>query len=239
MEWREDAVVLGAVPFGEGSAIAELLTETRGRRRGLVRGGRSSRRRGLLETGNRVRATWRGRLAEQLGSLNCEVLAPVAAAILSDGGRLAALRSACALLSQSLPEDDPHPRGYGALLALLEALATTADWPAAYARWEVGLLADLGFGLDLSAAGSDGGFVAAGSGRAVVGGSGDDPRRRLLPLPAFLTRDEGEASPQAMAEALVLTGYFLEKHLAEGRRPGVLPAARRQLVLRFSAVAEG
>lgn len=240
MEWTDDAIILGAAAHGEGNAVVEVLTATRGRWRGLVRGGRSSRHRAALEPGNAVRATWRGRLADQLGSLTCEGVAHIAPAILADAGRLAALRAACALLSVVLPPHDPHPRCHAALTDLLAFLAARGDWPSAYARWEMGLLADLGFGLDLArcAAGSgesDLAFVSPRSGRAVGRTAGQPYRDRLLPLPAFLTDSAATASAHDMCEALRLTGYFLERHVVgEGAR-SALPAARRALAGRFAA----
>lgn len=244
MEWTDEAIVLAAAAHGEGSAVADVLTRDHGRRRGLVRGGRSSRHRAALETGTCVRARWRGRLAEQLGSLSCEITTAVTAAVLADAGRLAALRSACALLQLALPQDDPHPRSYRAMTTLLAVLAAAEAWESAYARWEIELLADLGFGLDLSrcAAGGDGSdlaYVSPRTGRAVGRAAGEPYRDRLLPLPAFLIGGGAAVTPDAMREALQLTGYFLEKHvLSVATREG-LPPARRTLLLRFAAAGTG
>src|SRR3546814_9336344 len=55
-----------------------------------------------------------------------------------------------------MPEREPHPACYEGLLALFEALEGE-HWAEVYVRWELALLAELGFGLDLSgcAAGGD------------------------------------------------------------------------------------
>jgi DNA repair protein RecO (recombination protein O) len=237
VEWTDEALVLGSVAYGEAAAVVDVLTGRQGRWRGLVRGGRSSRRHGHLEPGNRVQVTWRGRFADQLGSFHCELVRPVAFSILRDAGRLMALRSACALLLVALPPHDPQPRSYGALDGLLADLAARPDWAACYARWELDLLAVLGFGLDLGrcAAGSSGeelAYVSPRSGCAVGCLAGAPYRDKLLPLPPFLRDAVRDASAAEVGDALRLTGYFLERHLTEGGTTA-LPAARRALADRF------
>ncbi len=240
MEWKDEAIILGASAFGEGAAIAEAMTAAHGRRRGLVHGGQSARRRAALEPGTVVRVTWRSRLSDQLGSLRCEMMTAVAAATLADAGRLAALRSACALASMMLPPHDPHPNCYAALRSLLDALGSRADWLSAYARWEMGLLAGIGFGLDLTrcAAGGDDrdlAFVSPRSGRAVSRAAAQPYRDRLLPLPAFLIDSAAAASAEDMHQALGLTGFFLERYATADGEHQRLPAARRAFAQRFSA----
>jgi DNA repair protein RecO (recombination protein O) len=168
----------------------------------------------------------------------------VAAATLADAGRLAALRSACSLASMMLPPHDPHPNCYAALRLLLDALGSRTDWLPAYARWEMGLLAEIGFGLDLTrcAAGGDDrdlAFVSPRSGRAVSRAAGQPYRDRLLPLPAFLIDTAAAATADDVRQALGLTGFFLERHAGgdDGRQP--LPLARRAFAQRFSAVDGG
>jgi DNA repair protein RecO (recombination protein O) len=109
MEWRDTGFVLSARRHGENGLIAELLTREHGRHAGLVRGGQAPRRRAVLQPGNEVAATWRGRLPEHLGTLECELAAAHAAHLLDDADRLAALNSATALLLAALPEREPHP----------------------------------------------------------------------------------------------------------------------------------
>src|SRR5947199_5387091 len=109
MEWRDTGFVLATRRHGESALIAELLTREHGRHAGLVRGGQTPRRRALLQPGNAVAAQWRGRLAEHLGTLECELVAAHAARLLDDPDRLAALAAATALLQAALPEREPHP----------------------------------------------------------------------------------------------------------------------------------
>jgi DNA repair protein RecO (recombination protein O) len=226
MEWSDDAVVLSARRQGEDSALVMLLTGEHGRHAGLVRGGQNRRRRGVLEPGTLVRARWRARLPDQLGTLALEPTRSLGAALFDLPDRLAALVSACALLEVGLSEREPHPALYQAVLALFEALEQPA-WAEAYVRWEVGLLGELGFGLDLSACAVTGdtadlSHVSPRTGRAVSRTVATPWADRLLVLPGFLRGQGG--GPADVAAGLALTGHFLDCHL-----PGGLPEARRRL----------
>ena len=230
MEWLDQALVLSARPQGETSALVCLFTETRGRHAGLVRGARTAARRATVEPGTLVLARWRARLPEQLGTLTLEPLRSHGAALLDQPDRLAALVSSCALVEAGLSEHEPHPALYHGLLALFEALEHPA-WAEATVRWELGLLAELGFGLDLSCCavtGSRGELVAVSprSGRAVSRAAAGPWADRLLPLPGFLA-GEGGGGPEAVRQGLALTGYFLDRHLHGG-----LPPARRRFAER-------
>ena len=172
MQWRDSGIVLAARRHGESALIVELLTRDNGRHAGLVRGGQTPRRRALLQPGNLVTATWRGRLAEHLGTFECELVEPHAARLLDDPDRLAALGAATALLAAALPEREPHPDVFTGFVGLLSALDSTSDWAQMYVLWECDLLASLGFGLDLgrcAATGSnqDLAYVSPRTGRAV------------------------------------------------------------------------
>jgi len=232
MEWRDTGFVLAARRHGESALIAELLTREHGRHAGLVRGGQSPRRRALLQPGNQVTASWRGRLPEHLGSLDCELVEAYAVRFLDDPDRLAAVTAATALLLTALPEREPNAELYQSFAALLAALTPTlpspappagfgreqtldsADsWEQSYVRWECGLLAALGFGLDLgrcavTGATDDLAYVSPRSGRAVSRMAGHPYRDKLLPLPGFLWRDAPADRPDITA-GLVLTRYFL------------------------------
>src|SRR5437764_3854496 len=149
MEWRDTGFVLATRRHGESALIVELLTAEHGRHAGLVRGGQSPRRRALFQPGNHVAASWRGRLPEHLGSLECEMIKAHAARFLDDADRLAALAAASALLLAALPEREPHADLYASFAALLAAF-DSPDWPQAYVPWECRLLAALRLGLDLA-----------------------------------------------------------------------------------------
>ncbi len=235
MDWRDDAVVLAVRRLGEGGAVVSLLTRSHGRHSGLVRGAWSKANRGVLLPGNRVAAAWRARLAEQLGCFRCELVTAHAARAMDDPGRLAALAAACALSEAALPERQPHPAAFVALEALLEALASPA-WPSVYVHWELALLRDLGFGLDLTACAATGlndglAFVSPRSGRAVSLSAGEPYRDKLLPLPHFLV-EGGEGDPGQIRDGLALTGYFLDRHVF-GAHGLAMPAARSRLVDRI------
>ena len=149
MEWRDEGVILSVRRHGETSAIAELLTAQHGRCMGLVRGGRSKAQRPVLQPGNAVQAVWRARLEEQLGTYTLEPLELRAGGIMEEPFRLAGLATLTGL-AQLLPEREPHPRVYEALRVVLDAMEDDSLWPALLVRWELGLLDELGFGLDLS-----------------------------------------------------------------------------------------
>jgi DNA repair protein RecO (recombination protein O) len=243
MEWSDEAIVLTARRHGESAAIVTLLTREHGRHAGLVLGGAGKRARGLYEPGNRVLATWRARLEEHLGHFACELAEPVAAQLLDEPLRLAALAAAAAVAESALPEREPHPRafeGFGGMIGALTAPAPDAtDWAAAYAHWELDLLAELGFGLDLSECAATGRndqliYVSPKTGRAVSAAAGEPYRDRLLALPGFLLGRADPDLPQILA-ALALTGHFLARDVfAHGPHPNVgEPAARGRFIDRL------
>jgi DNA repair protein RecO (recombination protein O) len=236
VKWSDDAVVLSARPHGETATIVQLLTRAQGRHAGLVRGGQGSRQRGVYQAGNRVSANWSGRLPEHLGTLDCELVSSYAARVMDDSDRLSALSAAAAVCEGAMPEREPHPACFEGLLALLEALEGE-HWAEVYVRWEVALLAELGFGLDLSACAAGGdndhlAYVSPRSGRAVSLSAGTPYREKLLTLPAFLV-GRGEGGRAEVAEGLALTGFFLERHLFHPHdKP--LPPARQRFEHRFA-----
>jgi DNA repair protein RecO (recombination protein O) len=253
MDWCDEGIVLTARKHGEGSAIVTLLTRNHGRHAGLVRGGAGRRQRGVFEAGNRVEAAWRARLAEHLGTYSCELIESVAACFLDDKWRLAALSAACAMTDAVLPERDPHARVFEGSLGLLAALkgqdgaggggngGQGRSWPALYVRWELMLLGELGFGLDLGSCAATGendglAYVSPKSGRAVSLSAGAPYRDRLLALPRFLTGDGGAVAEDVDAgeirQGLKLTGYFFQRHVfAPGSRP--MPPSRTRFVEGF------
>jgi DNA repair protein RecO (recombination protein O) len=220
MEWRDEGVILSVRRHGETSAIAEILTAGHGRVLGLVRGGRSRVQRPVLQAGNAVQCVWRARLEEQLGTYTLEPLHLRAGAIMEQPFRLAGLAT-LAGLSQLLPEREPHPRVYEALRVVLEAIDQDELWPALLVRWELGLLDELGFGLDLSKCAATGRtedlvYVSPRSGKAVSADAGAPFEDRLFRLPPFL-RGSGEARPEDVIEGLKLAAFFLARHVFEPR----------------------
>ncbi len=234
MEWQDDGIILSVKKHGESSAIVNLLTPTQGRHAGLVRGGFGKRLRGILQPGNKVQASWRARLPEHLGNFIIEPVTAYAANALADANRLAALSSACALIEASLPEREPHPAVLEGLEILLGSFEDDDVWPIIYVKWEIGLLTELGFGLDLTkcaATGTTGDLthVSPRTGRAVSAAAAQPYKERLLALPGFLL---DSSVPANIDEGLRLTGYFLENHVFQ-HRDTELPSARRRLADRF------
>ena len=229
MEWRDEGVLLAARPHGESSVIAEVFTRAHGRHAGVVRGGASRRQAPHLQPGGQVAVTWRARLDDQLGSLIVEPLR-ARAGVLADAGRLAALTSACALLRLALPERDPHGSLWQSTEVLFDALEVgEGTWPGHYLRWELGLLDDIGFGLDLTRCAVTGAaeglaYVSPRTGRAVSVAGAGDWAERLLPLPDALRG--GEAG---VLQGLAVTGHFLTRARARPADGPGLPEARVRL----------
>lgn len=237
MEWIDDAIVLSASRHGETSAVIALLTRERGRHTGLARGAAAGRHRGVFEPGNLVRASWRGRLPEHLGTLTCELTLAVAARLLDDRDRLAGLTAACAVADSALPDRMPCPQLYASLDSLMAQLLTDQPWASAYVTWELTLLAELGFGLDLSRCAATGttnqlAYVSPRSGRAVSLSAGEPYRERLLRLPPFLITATAPSDADDISDGLALTGYFLEQHVYGAARRE-LPPARLRLAQRL------
>lgn len=243
MEWNDDAIVLGLRQFGENGAILEALTRRHGRHLGLVRGASSKRTKGALEPGNAVVLHWRARLDQQLGSYSVELASARAAQFFEDGMKLSGLGAACAISAATLPEREAHTRVFEALDGLLNAMGSrpSPDWLEDYVRFEIVLLEDLGFGLDLSRCAATGvtenlTHVSPKSGRAVSADAAAPYRDRLLRLPQFLAPEDGRARVQDLVDGLALTGFFLERAVLE-THGGVVPSARARLSERLAAAA--
>lgn len=238
MELTATAIVVAVRGHGEHGAIVRALTRDDGVQPGYVRGGRSTRLRPVLMAGNVILGTWRARTGEQLASLVAE---PVETRAALHGEPLAAgaIEWATALVAATLPEAQPYPRLYDALTGVLDAIAAAPaarGWATALARFELLVLAELGFGLDLDRCVATGardnlGYVSPKSGTAVSRGAAVGYEQRLLPLPAFLAAG-GAADWSDIIAALAITGHFLERDLLADRRAGPL-AARDRLVDRL------
>ena len=232
MEWRDDGVILSMRPHGESAAIIEVFTRAHGRHAGVVRGGASRRMAAHVQPGTQVAVAWSARLAEHIGAYTVEPLRS-RAHLLSDRLALSGLISICALCQVSLPERDPNEPLWQATVGLLDQLGL-ADWPSAYLRWEMRLLQEMGFGLDLSrcavtGAQRDLAFVSPKTGRAVSLAGAGDWADRLLPLPAGL---EGAAplDRAALLQGLALTTHFLTRALADTDHARQMPEARGRFV---------
>ena len=242
MRIESQAIVCAVRPHGEHGAIVRALTLLDGLQAGFVRGGRSRRLRPVLMPGNTVQAEYRARTDEQLASLTVELVhsrAPLLAEPLAAAG----IDWACALAASALAEAQPYPRLYEALEGLLgaiEAAPSARGWAAALVRYELLLLSELGFGLDLSECAATGAredlaFVSPRSGRAVSAGAAGEYRDRLLKLPAYLIGGKETPGWEGIRDGLRLTGHFLARDLLIERQADVL-AARERLVDRLKRV---
>lgn len=244
MEWRDQGVIVGVRKHGETSAIIEVLTEEHGRHAGVVRGGVSRRMTPVLQPGNQIEVVWRARLEDHLGSYRVELLKS-RSAILGDRAALAALGSICGLISFAFPERMHLPLLYDRSVRLIDRLERNDAWILAYGIWELTLLEELGYGLDLQSCAVTGStqdlmYVSPKSGRAVSRQGAAEWADRLLALPAHLRINGAEADPKAILDGIRTTGYFLEHWLAPalGNRP--LPDARARLITRLrKRLAEG
>jgi DNA repair protein RecO (recombination protein O) len=222
MQWTDDGIIIGTRRHGETSLIVELMTRAHGRHLGLVRGGRSRRVQPLLQPGNSVAAIWRARLDEHLGNYTLEPTVQRAARMIEGAAALYGIQLLAGLL-RLLPERDSHPELYEATAAIVDWLDDPAIAGALLARFEMNMLDELGFGLDLEQCAATGGtedlvYVSPRTGRAVSRAAGESYRDRLLKLPGFLVGEE-TARPGAndIAAAFRLTGYFLSRHVFEAR----------------------
>jgi len=216
MQWTGEGLIIGVRRHGESSVIAEVMVEGRGRHMGLIRGGRSTKHAAALQAGNSVQLTWRARLEEHLGTFSLEVTDARAADLIADRTRLYMSQLLCEHL-RLLPERDPHDRLLGLVIRLLDGTAPAAVG-VAMARFELTLLEELGFGLDLMSCAATGAttdltHVSPKTGRAVSRIAAAPYAERLFPLPAFLIEASAGAAPGDVAAAFTLTGYFLDRHV--------------------------
>ena len=241
MEWDAPGIILDIRPFGEGDAVATIMTEAHGAHRGLARGAQSRTRVALWQQGNLVQARWVGRLSDHLGAFSAEMVHPAAALAMDDALALSMLTAACAVAEGALPEREPHPIVFDGLLHLLARLPTGPSMLAEQVRWEAALLAELGYGLDLSRCAATGttedlAFVSPKSGRAVSAAAAGIWQQRLLPLPPFLRGQSPSAAPD-WRDGLRLTGHFLARDVF-GLQHKSLPQPRLALYDRVAALAE-
>jgi DNA repair protein RecO (recombination protein O) len=241
MEWEAPGIVLAAAPYGEGDALATVLTQAHGAHRGLAKGGLSRARANVWQPGNLVQVRWVARLHDQLGSFTAELVHPGAALAMDDAMALAILSSACAVAHGALTEREAHPRVFAGLLQLIVGLGQGQAALTELVRWEAAVLAELGYGMDLGSCALTGAtaglaFVSPRSGHAVCAAAAGPWQGRLLALPAFLLGD-APAGAADWAAGLALTGHFLGRD-AFGLQHKPLPPARLRLADRVAALAK-
>jgi len=235
-QWRDQGFVLSVRPHGEGGAVVAVLTEEHGRHAGYVHGAQSSKKRAMLEPGTLVSIEWKSRVADNLGSMTLEQEAGLPHGILDDPLRLGALLSACALCDSALPEREGHSGLFYGFKTMMEMMEQDI-WGAAYVFWEIALLKELGFGLDLTKCAGGGdpktlAYVSPKSGRAVSYAAGEAYKEKLLELPSFLKPNGGPLEPEDVMKGLRMTGHFLEHWVFAHHTKGV-PEARARFEERF------
>ena len=226
-DWQDQALILSARPHGENAALVEVFSREQGRHNGILRGGMGRRLMPVIQPGNLVQALWRSRIKDDLGTFTLEPIRSRAHAMESREA-LAGLAALCAMLQVVLPERAPHPRLWQASNDLLDQLLHP-DWPSFYLAWELVLLEELGFGLDLTTCAVTGvagdlRYVSPKTGRAVSQKGAGDWADRLLPLPPLM--GDGLVLRANLADAFAVTSHFLRRDALEitGRKD--LPEAR-------------
>lgn len=238
MEWQDEGIVLSATRLGESDAVLEVMTRNHGRSRGFMKGGLGRRNKANLQAGNLLQVTWRARLETNLGRFTVELQHSPLGQMMGDGARLSALAAVASVVATTMPEHEKHEGVFTALSALIELLenedGTAPIWASALARLELGILAELGYGLDLSKCAATGtkeelSYVSPKSARAVSAAAGQPYKSKLLTLPSFLLEGHNELpSAEQAADALRLTGHFLDRNVWTVHGKGQ-PAARERL----------
>ncbi|MBT6894683.1 MAG: DNA repair protein RecO [Rhodobacterales bacterium] len=237
MEWTSEGVIVSVRKYGENSVIIDTLTPTHGRHLGVVRGGASRKMAATIQPGSQVKLEWRARLEEHLGNFRVEQLES-RSDMFDDRLRLAALSSICSIVTFSFPERMPVAELYNSTLNLMDTLNTGGDWKPLYALWELQVLEEMGFGLDLTSCAvtnvtQDLIYVSPKSGRAVSRKAAGEWKERLLPLPSFLRNKFETANHEDILNSLKTTGHFLSSWLATSLGERKLPEARNRLISRL------
>jgi DNA repair protein RecO (recombination protein O) len=233
MRFETKAIMCALRSHGEHGAVVRLMTPEQGLQAAYVRGARGRRMRPVLIAGNVVQAQLSSRTEGQLPQATIE-LVHSRGPLLSEPLPAAAIEWAAVVTGTVLPEGQPYPRLYEAFEGLLEAIEaapSASGWGAALVRYEVLLLAELGFGLDLehcAVTGRNDNLVAVSpkSGRAVSAAEAEAYRGKLLPLPPFV-REGGRASWDEITQGLDLTGHFLIRDLLSDRSKPIADARDR------------
>lgn len=241
MEWRANGILLSVRRHGETSAIIETLTADHGRHAGLVRGGAGRKLASTLQPGNHLSLRWRSRISDNLGTFETELIHSYASDAMADREALATLDSLRALACSLLP-DRAETSLYELTMLVMNLLESPGERRVAYAQWEVALLSELGFGLNFKTCAATGAtddliYVSPRSGQAVSRNAGTDYADRLLPLPDFLGTGGHLAERGPFADALRMTGYFLEKWAGHPVGLKDLPPARERLAALVSKPA--
>lgn len=231
IEWRDIGIILSVRMHGETGGIASILTAEHGRAVGYIYGVSSTKMRGVIEPGNMVSIQWQAKSHDQLGTFALELEKGYSSSVMDDPVKLTTLQSACSLADKTLAEREPHPGVFEGMKALMESFDTDI-WAPTYIYWELGLLRELGFGLDLSKCVATGAvdnliYVSPKSGCAVSESAGAIYKEKLLSLPGFLMGN-GSMADEDISRGLKLTGHFL-LHRVFSQANSNLPEPRLRL----------
>lgn len=239
MEWTDEGIVLNLHKHGEHDALLDCMTIEHGKHRGFVKAGLSKRQKPLLQPGNRLKLTWRARLEDNLGTYRIDPIHSPLGGLLSNRAALAALSASLAVFATTLPERDRHPDLYNGLKAYIDLLEYSEGddviFAAGLVKLEMGILAALGYGINLSECAATGTrkdlcYVSPKSAQAVSRAAGMPYQAKMLPLPDFLLENShGAITHKDVYDGLTLTGYFLDRYIwaVYGKAQ---PAARERLV---------
>lgn len=217
MRWSSEGFVLSLKPHNEKSYILEVLTREHGKHKGLIRGVHSKNIRSIIEPGNEITAHWSGRLETHLGNYSVEGIKSWSSLILSERERLCALTSACSLITTTIAEKQPNENIYSGLKFLIQILTSNNnEWIKDYIIWELNLLTEIGYGLDLSKCAVTNEknnlvYVSPSTGSAVTEAGAGTYKNKLLRLPKFLIDSKISISKEDIDDGLKLSEFFLKK----------------------------
>lgn len=237
MDWSGEGVIVSVRKHGENSVIIDAFTPDRGRHAGVVRGGASRKMASTLQPGSQVQLEWRARLEEHLGSYRVEPLES-RSDMFGDRVRLSALSAICSMVCFAFPERMELAGLYKSTTHLMDVLNADGDWLPLYVLWELQVLEEMGFGLDLTSCAVTGGtqeltYVSPRTGRAVSRGAAGEWVDKLLPLPDFLRNGFDIASDADALDGLRTTGHFMHSWLAPALGDRPIPDARGRLLTRL------
>ena len=235
MKWEDEGIVLAVRPYGERNLIIDSFTPSKGRHSGMVRNANSNKTVNYLEPGVQLRLVWAARLHEHLGIFSTELVKSRTLNLIKSRDALLGFNSMLSILLITLPEREPFEKIYSKTIGLIELIENRDDWIAKYVEWELFILSELGYGLDLSTCVVSGEnsnliYVSPKSGRAVSESAGKDWKNKLLALPLFLLQEQNCVSSGELLDGLTLTGYFLRKWALPNIERKSLPNARQRFI---------
>lgn len=216
--------------------LVDVLCLQQGRVRAIVKYGATSKKRALLQPANHVQLQGTARLASHMPRAEVELLTPYFALMMGDGLALAVGLAANALCSAYLPERQRYSRIYHALHYVYHAMGGKGSvYMAEYARFELCLLQECGYGLQLDYCVATGCtqelcYISPKSGEAVSREAGAPYRDKLFAYPLFLRDDNHAATISEIMESLRITGHFIEQRMSDGRHAPWMDARKRMMV---------